>query len=104
MSTAPLPQRSTETLLPRRGIQTFQALRHRDYRLFWISLIVSSIGTWVQIISQSLLVLKITHGSAFALGTVSLAQAVSFFLFALLGGHVADRFDKRRLLLFTQSV
>jgi len=104
MSTAPLPQRSTETTRPRRGIQTFQALRHRDYRLFWISLIVSSVGTWMQIISQSLLVLKITHGSAFALGTVSLAQAISFFLFALIGGGIADRIDKRRFLLFTQSL
>lgn len=52
----------------------------------------------------SLLVLKITHGSALALGTVSLAQALSFFLFALVGGSVADRIDKRRLLLFTQSM
>ena len=57
----------------------------------------------MQIVAQSLLVLKITHGSAFALGTVSLAQALAFFLFALLGGSVADRFDKRRLLLLTQS-
>ena len=57
----------------------------------------------MQIVAVSLLVLKITHGSAFALGTVSLAQALSFFLFALVGGRVADRIDKRRLLLFTQS-
>ena len=58
----------------------------------------------MQIVALSLLVLKITQGSAFALGTVSLAQALSFFLFALIGGGVADHFDKRRLLLFTQSV
>jgi MFS family permease len=58
----------------------------------------------MQIVAQSLLVLKITHGSSLALGTVSLAQALSFFFFALVGGSVADRFDKRRLLLFTQSI
>ncbi len=58
----------------------------------------------MQIVAQSLLVLKITHGSALALGTVSLVQALSFFLFALIGGSVADHFDKRHLLLFTQSV
>jgi MFS family permease len=69
-----------------------------------MGLVASAVGTWMQIVALSLLVLKITHGSAFALGTVSLAQALSFFLFALLGGGVADRFDKRRLLLFTQSV
>jgi fatty acid desaturase len=62
-------------------------LRYRDYRLLWISLIVSSIGAWMQIIAQSLLVLQITHGSSIALGFVALAQASSFFfLFALIVG------------------
>ena len=89
---------------PRSGVfKTFRALRHRDFRLLWVGLAVSAVGTWMQIVAQSLLVLKITHGSAFALGTVSLAQALAFFLFALIGGSVADRLDKRRLLLFTQS-
>ncbi len=83
--------------------KTFRALRHRDFRLLWVGLAVSAVGTWMQIVAQSLLVLKITHGSAFALGTVSLAQALAFFLFALIGGSVADRLDKRRLLLFTQT-
>jgi MFS family permease len=83
--------------------KTFRALRHRDFRLLWVGLVVSAVGTWMQIVAQSLLVLKITHGSAFALGTVSLAQALAFFLFALVGGSVADHFDKRRLLLFTQT-
>ena len=89
---------------PKFRLQTFRALRYRDYRLLWISLIVSSIGTWMQIIAQSLLVLQITHGSSLALGFVALAQASSFFLFALIGGGVADRVDKRRFLLFTQSM
>lgn len=88
----------------RKRFQTFQALRHKNFRLLWISLIVSSVGTWIQIISQSLLVLKITDGSAFALGAVSLTQALSFFVFALIGGGVADRMDKRRFLLLTQSL
>ena len=77
---------------------TFRALRHRDFRLLWMGLAVSAIGTWMQIVAQSLLVLKLTHGSAFALGCVSLSQALAFFLFALVGGSVADRSDKRRLL------
>jgi MFS family permease len=81
---------------------SFRALRHLDFRLLWIGLAVS-IGTWMQIVAQGLLVLKITHGSAFALGCVSLAQALAFLFFALVGGTVADRVDKRRLLLFTQS-
>lgn len=81
---------------------TFRALRNRDFRLLWIGLVVSSIGTWMQIVAQSLLVLNITHGSAFALGSVSLAQALAFFFFALVGGSLTDRLDKRRLLLITQ--
>lgn len=89
---------------PRKSPQTFRALRHRNFSILWVSLIVSSIGTWMQIVAQSLLVLKITHNSALALGTVSLAQAASFFLFALVGGSLADRIDKRRLLFFTQSL
>jgi len=86
------------------GLKTFRALRYPDFRLLWTGLVASAVGTWMQIVALSLLVLKITQGSAFALGTVSLAQAFSFFLFALIGGGVADHFDKRRLLLFTQSV
>src|SRR5260370_22005144 len=58
----------------------------------------------MQIVAQSLLVLSLTHGSAAALGTVSLAQAFSFLLFAAAGGTAADRFDRRRLLLLTQSL
>ena len=85
-------------------LQTFRALHYRDFRLLWISLIVSAVGTWMQIVAQSLLVLQITHGSALALGLVSLAQSLSFFLFALVGGGVADRVDKRRFLLITQSL
>src|SRR6266699_3017328 len=89
---------------PKSKVQTFRALRYRDFRLLWISLIVSSVGTWMQIVAQSLLVLLITHGSAVALGIVALAQASSFFLFALVGGSIADRVDKRRFLLVTQSL
>ncbi len=100
MSTTPAP----ETTTPHRRFQTFRALHYRNFRLLWISLLVSSIGTWLQIVSQSLLVLKITNNSPIALGVVSLAQAASFFLFAFIGGSVADRIDKRRLLLFTQSL
>jgi hypothetical protein len=62
------------------AFKTFRALRHRDFRLLWVGLAVSAIGTWMQIVAQSLLVLKITQGSALALGTVSLAQALQRLL------------------------
>ncbi len=100
----PVSSQTPETKMPKKGIQTFRALRYRNFTLLWISLIVSSVGTWLQIVSQSLLVLKITHNSPIALGVVSLAQAASFFLFAFIGGSIADRSDKRRFLLITQSL
>jgi len=83
---------------------TLQVLRHRDFRLLWCSLVVSAVGTWMQIVAQALLVLDLSHGSALALGCVSLAQAAAFLVFALFGGAVADRVDKRRLLILTQSL
>ena len=58
----------------------------------------------MQIVAQSLLVLRLSHGNAAALGVVALAQASAFFLFALYGGSIADRIDRRRLLLVTQSI
>ena len=84
-------------------LDALRALRHRDFRLLWAGLFVSAVGTWMQIVAQALLVLHLTGGSALALGTVSLAQAAAFFLLAPVGGAVADRLDKRRLLIFTQS-
>ena len=58
----------------------------------------------MQIVAQSLLVLYLTHGSALALGVVALAQALAFFVFALAGGGFADRLDRRKLLLVTQTL
>src|SRR5580698_871112 len=83
--------------------RTFRALRNRDFGLLWAGLTVSAIGTWMQIVAQSLLVLELTHGSAIALGTVALMQAMAFLLFAPAGGAFVDRHDKRRILLVTQS-
>lgn len=83
-------------------LRTFRALHYRDFRLLWTGLAVSAVGTWMQIVAMSLLVLDLTHGSAVALGTLSLTQALSFLIFATVGGSVADHFDKRRLLLVTQ--
>ena len=82
----------------------FCALQHRDFRMLWVGLAVSAVGTWMQIVAMSLLVLDLTHGSAAALGAIALVQALSFLLFSPVGGSAADRFEKRRLLLLTQSI
>ncbi len=104
MPTTSPPEPSSQVTSTRKGLQTFRALHYRNFSLLWVSLLVSSVGTWLQIISQSLLVLKITDNSPIALGIVSLAQAASFFLFAFIGGSIADQSDKRRFLLITQSL
>jgi MFS family permease len=72
--------------------------------VLWIALSVSAVGTWMQIVALSLLVLQLRHGSALALGEVSLTQAIAFIVFAPRAGAIADRFDKRRLLLVTQTI
>jgi len=87
-----------------RIFRTFRALRHAHYRTLWIGTLASALGTWMQIVAQSLLVLRISGNSALALGTVSLAQASAFFVFAPMGGAFADRHDKRRLLFRTQTM
>jgi MFS family permease len=73
----------------------------RAYRWYWSSQLVSGIGTWAQAVAQSWLVLKLT-GSAFALGAVATLQFLPMLVFPLLGGVVADRIPRRRLLLATQ--
>jgi MFS family permease len=98
------PETGTPPLAAGPSRTTFQALRNREFRLLWGGLAISAVGTWMQIVATSLLVLELTHGSAVALGTISLAQALSFLVIAPLGGTLADRFDRRRLLLVTQSI
>ncbi|HET8628459.1 MAG TPA: MFS transporter [Thermomicrobiales bacterium] len=80
----------------------FDALEVRDFRLLWISMIVSNAGSWMQMIGQGWLVYELT-GSPFWLGMVSFARAVPTLAFSLFGGVVADRVDRRHLLMFTQT-
>ncbi len=79
-----------------------RALRNRNFRLFWSGNFLSNIGTWMQNVAQGWLVLLLT-GSAFWLGVVGFAGSIPFLLFTLFGGVIADRVDKRRLLLVTQT-
>jgi MFS family permease len=88
-----------ELSLPR----TFQALRHRNFRLFWFGQLISLSGTWMQSIAQSWLVLDLTR-SAFMLGLVSTMGMLPVLLFALPAGAIADRVNKRNLLIITQVV
>lgn len=80
----------------------FPALRHRNFRLFWFGQCISLIGTWMQNIGQSWLVLELTH-SALKLSLVTMMQFVPMMVFSLYAGTLADRLSKRNLLIFTQS-
>jgi MFS family permease len=82
---------------------SFRALRHRNFRLYWAGQLVSLIGTWMQSVAQGWLMHRLTS-SAFMLGLLSFLQFIPVLPFALFAGVIADRVDKRRLLLLTQSL
>lgn len=88
----------------------FAAFRYRDFRLFWVGHTVSNIGTWMEMLAQGWLVveLAIRAGSPqlapFYLGLVGLARAVPGLGLSLVAGAVADRTDRRQLLLITQVI
>jgi MFS family permease len=81
--------------------QMFAALRHRNYRLWFIGQLISLVGTWMQTTAQGYLVFELTRSPAY-LGYVGFAAGVPSWLFMLYGGVVADRLSRRKLLLVTQ--
>jgi len=82
--------------------ETFAALKHRNFRLFFCGQSISLIGTWMQNTAQSWLVYELTH-SKLLLGTVAAASSAPMLVFSIWGGSIADRHSKRTVLLFTQS-
>ena len=81
---------------------TFRALKHRNFRLFFAGQFVSLTGTWMQTVAQSWLVYRLT-GSVILLGMIGFASQIPVFLLAPVGGTIADRFDRRYILIATQS-
>ncbi len=98
---SPTPRLPLELLLAP-GHGWFRALRHVEYRVFWTGNFVSNIGSWMQNVAQGWLVLQLTN-SPFWLGLVGFAQQTPALIFSLLGGVIADRASRRRLLLATQA-
>src|SRR5664279_3384930 len=82
-------------------INTFTAFRSRNYRLYFSGQSVSLIGTWMQRTAIYWLIYSQTH-SAFMLGLAVFATQFPSFLFSPLGGVVSDRYNRYRVLLFTQ--
>jgi MFS family permease len=82
--------------------QTFTALQYPNYRLWFIGQLVSLFGTWMQTTAQGFLVFELTNSTAY-LGYVSFAAGIPTWLLTLFGGVVADRVQRRNLLVITQT-
>ena len=88
------------TTIPRQSI--FAALRYRNYRLLWVGTFISHSGDWLDQIALNWLVLEQT-GSVFYLGVVNLCRGLPIMICTLLGGAIADRMERRKLMLITQG-
>ncbi|OTA41920.1 MAG: hypothetical protein A6D92_02835 [Symbiobacterium thermophilum] len=78
-------------------------LRHRNYMLYWFGFLVSNAGAWIQSVAQGWLVYDLSNSAAW-LGTVGFVRAFPLIFLSLIGGTVADRLPKRRILYVTQTV
>ena len=81
---------------------TFRALKHRNFQLFFAGQFVSLTGTWMQSVAQSWLVYRLT-GSVVLLGLIGFASQIPVFLIAPVGGAVADRYNRQKILVVTQT-
>src|SRR5437870_4594385 len=81
---------------------TVRALRHRNFRLFFSGQLISLVGTWMQTVAQSWLVYRLT-GSSALLGSVNFASQIPVFLLSPVGGVVADRYSRHRIVIATQA-
>ena len=86
--------------LPPGGRRYFSAFAYKDYRLFWIGITLAYTGFWMQILAQGWLVLRLTD-SPLMVGLIAAAGNFPFLLFALPGGALADRVNRRHLVMFT---
>jgi MFS family permease len=81
---------------------TLRALRHRNFQLFFGGQLISLIGTWMQSVAQGWLVYRLT-GSSLLLGVVAFASQIPIFLLSPVGGTVADRYNRHRVVIATQT-
>ncbi len=80
-----------------------RSLKHRNFQLFFGGQIISLVGTWMDTAAEALLVYRLT-GSSLLLGTVAFAGQIPIALCATAGGYVADRFDRRKIVIATQTL
>src|ERR1700678_3911899 len=83
--------------------RVFKAFQYRDFRLMWFGACTSSIGTWMQIVAQGWLIYRLSH-SARLLALDQVLGGLPIFLFSLFTGVIADRVERRKILLASQCV
>ena len=93
MNPNPTPERPS--ILDRLG-----PFRHRPFAVYWAGGLVSNLGSWLQTVAGSIFVYQLT-GSALAVGLLNFAGFLPIFLFSIAGGVVSDRFDRRRVVIWT---
>lgn len=95
---------ATMASLPRvRRRGPLYAMTFRNFRLFFVGQLISVAGTWMQQVAQNWMVWELTHDPRW-LGFVAAASAIPYVLFSILGGQIADRYPKRTILIWMQTV
>ncbi len=93
---------NSETQTKSKIPNTFRALKHRNFQLFFAGQFISLTGTWMQSVAQSWLVYRLT-GSVVLLGLIGFASQIPVFFIAPFGGALADRYNRQKILIFTQT-
>jgi MFS family permease len=101
-NSATTEETGAKTASPPKWATTLRALRHRNFQLFFSGQLISLTGTWMQSVAQAWLVYSMTK-SALLLGSVGFASQIPVFLFAPFGGITADRVNRQRLVIATQT-
>lgn len=81
----------------------FKSLNYKNFRIFFFAQMISLMGSWIQSVAQSWLLWRLTNSQPL-LGYLGFAQMFPVFIFGLLGGVLADKFERKRLIIFTQSL
>ena len=101
------PNVALETKAPRRRATILAPFRFHDFRLLWFGLLISNLGTWMQITTLGYLVVALAPSAAKAalyVGLLGASSAVPVVLLSPIAGVVADRFPRRRVLVITNSL
>jgi MFS family permease len=97
------PSGKSSSGLREKVLDAFPAFRSRNFRLYFIGQIISMVGTWLQMVAQGWLVLEMT-GSAFWVGVTAATSTIPTLFLSLIGGVIVDRYPRRTILLWTQSI